>query len=174
MVHYIDFLSTFRVFQKNDPQKRTFEFEKEIIQGQHEPLRTFKNSLPGVVYARDAIAKCPHSGHEEAIFDQYAVFESSFESTASEGEIWLGHAGIARVYLNGELIYTGENKSPYALKNQPFQWDAEMIKVKYNNGINTVTVALEQTSPYWSFSIRPRDRLGMPLKSNVEPQEDQY
>ena len=165
MPYYTDFLTDFEVYKYNGPTQSKYTFEKNVLEGSVKPDKQFEGSLPGVVHVREAVAERPFAGLNHIKFDGFAVLKTSFEAKeAGEGELWLGHTGTARIYLNGRLVYSGENKSSYHRSSQPFQWDAHALQVDFVQGDNEVVIAIEQTNPWWSFSLRPRDRLGRPLK----------
>lgn len=165
MTHYSDFLSVFEVYyQENIKSEDRETFERKVLEGQIPCNHHFSNSLPGVIHLREAVAKAPYSGLNHALFNQFALLKGRFIITEQmSGELWFGHTGIARLYLNGEEVYLGENETPYHRSVQPLQVDSKMIQCKYKKGQNEVVIAIEQTNPFWSFSIRPRDRLGLPL-----------
>ncbi len=161
---YRDFLTDFDVFYKPDNSIDRAQFENDVVLGKIEPTHKFRNSLPGIVHVREAVAEAPFSGLNHVVVDQFAILKGAFEcENDMPGELWFGHTGKARLYLNGELIYDDENKNPYHRKMQPFQWDSQMKQVDFRKGINEVIIAIEQTNPFWSFSIRPRSRLGIPM-----------
>ena len=170
MPHYTDFLTEYGVFLPGSSSKESkYALEKRVVEGIQLQDKSFSGSLPGIVHVREAVAERPFAGLNHIVFDQFAVLKSSFEvKEAGDGELWFGHTGVARVYLNGMLVYSGENKSLYHRSAQPFQWDSQMIPVKYSRGKNEVVVAIEQTNPHWSFALRPRDRLGRPLEEIEE------
>jgi len=164
LLHYQDFLTEFEIFYFPDEIKNIILFENSVLQGNVQPSGKFVNSIPGIVHVREAVATAPFSGMNHVLFDQFAILKTNFISEKKQlGEIWFGHSGKVRVYLNGELIYYGENKIPYHRKLQPFQWDSEMIQTEFKEGENKIIIAIEQTNPFWSFSIRPRTRLGITL-----------
>ncbi|MBD3289040.1 peptidoglycan DD-metalloendopeptidase family protein [candidate division KSB1 bacterium] len=162
--HYQDFLTDFDVYYNPDNLMDRTQFEKDVVLGKIKSSHKFKNSLPGIVHVREAVAEAPFSGLNHVVFNQCAILKGTFEcENDMPGELWFGHTGIARLYLNGNLVYEGENKNPYHRKKQPFQWDSQMKQVEFNEGMNEVIIAIEQTNPFWSFSIRPRTRLGIPM-----------
>jgi hypothetical protein len=162
--HYQDFLTEFDIYYFPDESQNKIKFEKSVLDNQVKLSGKFVNSLPGIVHVREAVAEAPFSGLNHVLFDKFAILKTTFFSENKQaGEIWFGHTGKARVYLNGDLIYNGENKNPYHRKVQPFQWDSEMIQNEFKKGENEIIIAIEQTNPFWAFSIRPRNRLGIPL-----------
>ena len=161
---YRDFLTEFEVYSFANYANK-YEFERKVVDNEIEPERVFSNSIPGIIHVREMITQYPFSGHNHATFDQYVAVKSKFTCKKNcNGELWFGHTGIARLYLNGKLVYSGENSDKYHCSKQPFQWDSEMMKVNFKEGDNEVVIAIEQTDPFWSFSIRPRNRLGNFLK----------
>ena len=166
MDYYTDFLSNFKIFLNENQKESPYAFERKIITNQEKYDKTFNNSTPGIIHMREAIADCPYSGLNHVLFDQYTVLQTKFDvEKAMDGELWFGHTGISRLYLNGKLVYSGHNTKHYNRSIQPFQWDSEMILCNFQEGKNKIVIAIEQTSPFYSFSIRPRNRLGMPLKN---------
>ena len=165
MPHYKDFLSDFEVYYQEDINPKEKEsFEAAVLTEQIPCTQYFHNSIPGAIHLREAVAKASYSALNHVLFNQFAVLKGTFNSPGQiQGELWFGHTGIARLYLNGEKIYSGENKTPYHRSVQPFQADSKMIQCLYKQGQNEVIIAIEQTNPFWSFSIRPRTRLGLPL-----------
>ncbi len=163
--HYMDFLSNFDVYHfKGESGKRT-EFEQSVVASKVKPTGKFHNSLPGVVQLREAVAAAPFSGMNHAISGQFAILKGKFDCPEDmNGELWLGHTGKTRVYLNGEQVYSGENKNPYHRSARTIQTDSQMVKCQFKKGVNEVMAAVEQTNVFWSFSIRPRTKLGLPLK----------
>ena len=164
MPHYMDFLSDFDVYHFKGKASERETFEQAAVAGKAKPTGKFHNALPGVIHLREAIAEAPYAGVNHAIFGQFAVLKGQFEaSQAMNGELWLGHTGKCRLYLNGQQVYSGENKNPYHRSVRPLQTDSQMIKCQFKKGVNEVVVAVEQTNVFWAFSIRPRTRLGLPL-----------
>ncbi len=171
MPHDQDFLSDFEVYHfraEGDAARSTdmkSEFEKGVLTGGVKPTGHFHNSLPGSVHVREAVSEAPYAGLNHAVFGQFAVLKSEFNlREAAQGELWFGHTGRASLYLNGEKVYEGSPDNAYHRSKQPFQPDAQMIPCQFVKGINQVFVTIEQTDVWWQFSIRPRDRLGMPLE----------
>ncbi|MBN2013317.1 M23 family metallopeptidase [candidate division KSB1 bacterium] len=159
-----DFMNEFDVYYHPELSAEKEQFEQNVVANKIEPTRHFRSDVHGVVHVREAVAKAPHAGLNHVIFYQFAVLKGQFKvDDAMDGELWFGHTGKARVYLNGTKVYDGENNNPYHRSKQPFQWDSVMMQVQFNQGLNEVIIAIEQTNPFWSFSIRPRNRLGIPL-----------
>ena len=164
MAYYADFISCFDVYTPNNRKISEYEIESKVLQGIVSPTSRFCNTIPGVIHMREAISEYPFTGVNHVLFDQMAVMKSMVNFTENiEGELWFGHSGISRVYLNGKLIYSGENKHPYHAGNKPFQWDRHKIQCKYQKGDNEIVVFIKQTNPYWSFSLRVRDKNGNPV-----------
>jgi len=168
MQHYDDYLTRFEVFQPQVGESNKNEFEKQVAAGTVSADHLFTASAPGVIQVREAVAACPLAGLNHVSFNQFALLKSRFSTHEKKGEIWFGHTGVARLYLNGKMIYSGSNNHPYHRSVQPFQWDAIMIGVEYNQGENELLVAVEQSNPFWSFSLRPRNQLGGKLTSPKE------
>ena len=167
MPHYSDFLSDFDVYYSTDYTQK--QLEEAILNDKIESNKRFHNSLPGVVHLREAVADAPYSGLNHVVFDQFAVLKGEFISDEEMmGELWFGHTGKARLYLNGKQIYSGENKNPYHRSVQPLQVDSQMLQCQFAKGVNYVIIAMEQTNVFWEFSLRPRTRLGLPLQKSKE------
>jgi hypothetical protein len=164
MGYYSDFISCFDVYTPNNRKTSEYEFERSVLKGIVAPTNTFCNTIPGVIHMREAVSEYPFTGLNHVLFDRMAVMKSMVNFTENiEGELWFGHSGISRVYLNGKLIYSGENKHPYHAGNKPFHWDRHKIQCKYQKGDNEIVVFIKQTNPYWSFSLRVRDENGNPV-----------
>ncbi len=164
MSHYNDFISCFDVYLPRKQDISGYDFERSVLESKRIPSHNFCNTVPGVIHVREAVAKHPFAGLNHVLFNQMAILKTTVESPEKkDGEVWFGHTGVARVYLNGNLIYAGENSSPYAAHNQPFQWDKTMKSCQFKKGKNQIIVFIRQTNPYWSFSLRVRDSLGRPL-----------
>lgn len=164
MQHYNDFISCFDVYLHEKQNTSEYKFEQKVLDRNIKPSHRFCNTIPGVIHVREAVAKYPFAGLNHVLFNKMAVLRTTVESPEKkDGEIWFGHTGVSRVYLNGNLLYAGENTSPYAAQNQPFQWDSIMKPCKLQKGKNHIIVFIKQTNPYWSFSLRIRDSLGRPL-----------
>ncbi len=163
--HYQDFITDFQVYDYEDTLLSKDQFEEGVISEKITTSRAFRNSLPGIIHVREAVARSPYAGLNHVLFGQFAVLKSQFTSRGDiPGELWFGHTGKARLYLNGKLIYDGENKDPYHRSIQPFQWDSHMMQTRFIDGKNEIVIAIEQTNPFWSFSVRPRNRLGIKLE----------
>lgn len=161
MPYYLDFLTDFDVYEGAD---RSGEVERAIVAGRASGGRPFHNSLPGIVHLREATAEAPFAGLNHIGFGRKAIVTAMFTAPeAMEGELWLGHTGRARLYLNGEAVYAGGSLTAYHRSVQPMQADAQMIPCRFKEGENRVVLAVEQTDVFWQFSLRPRTRLGLPL-----------
>ncbi len=168
MTHFHDFLGEFQVYRPASGIN-PYDFERSVLHDEVEANHTYQNALPGIVQMRDAVALSPLSGFNHALFDQLAVLKTNFETDESmPGEVWLGHNGDFRVYLNGNLIYAGKNADEYDAGKKPFQWDQFTIPAEFEAGDNEIVIFTRQNNPFWSFSIRVRDRLGRPLKNLEE------
>lgn len=164
MTHYGDFISRFQVFTPKSKDMTEYEFERAVITNQIQPDREFNNTIPGIVHMREAVTDHPFTGLNHWQVGQQAIMQTTIRSDYKQpAEVWFGHTGIARLYLNNELIYSGENGLIYKAKNQPFQWDKEMIPCTLEEGENKITIFIKQTNHFWSYSIRVRDKLGRPL-----------
>ena len=85
----------------------------------------------------------PISGLNHVIFNQFAILKTQFESIEEiQGELWFGHTGKFRLYLNEELIYSGINNNPYHCSVQPFQWDSNIIQTTFRKGKNKIVIAI--------------------------------
>ena len=163
MTHFHDFFSEFQVYQP-EPGANPYDFERAVMNDKMAAKHTYRNALPGIIQMRDAVALSPLSGFNHALFDQLAMLKTNFETDESmPGEVWLGHNGDFRVYLNGKLIYAGKNTDEYDAGKKPFQWDQTTIPAEFEAGDNEIVLFTRQNNPFWSFSLRVRDRLGMPF-----------
>jgi hypothetical protein len=173
MPHYLDFLSDFEVYlpgKENDPVD---QIEREVLSGSRKSSAAYHNSMPGAVLLKDALVPIPYvRGRDEfwktPIYEApgYAVLTTNFISHDTlQGELWVGHTGLLRVYLNGDLVYSGEDKTPYIFGDgtQPFQWDSQKIKCDFRQGANRLVMVALKRDRAWAFTIRPRTRLGLPL-----------
>jgi murein DD-endopeptidase MepM/ murein hydrolase activator NlpD len=165
MPHFSDFVSCFDVYKRPGKSVSEYEFVEQVMNNQVKPIHSFSNTISGVVHVREATAEYPFSGTDHIVFNQSAVLKAEVNlPEAIKGELWYGHTGISMVYLNGALIYSGENTNSYHAGKQPFQWDGIMLPCNYRKGENEVVVFIKQTNPYWSFSLRLRDNLGRPIQ----------
>jgi hypothetical protein len=113
------------------------------------------------------VAAAPFSGLNHAVFGGFAVLKCSFQAPeAMHGELWFGHTGEASLYLNNKKVYEGNHEDAYHRSKQPFQVDAHMLKCTFQKGLNNIVIAVQQKSVFWSFSIRPRTALGLPIESD--------
>lgn len=162
MTHYQDFLTVYKVYYSEDMENE--DVLVKVLAGKMKPIHKFSNSLPGVIHLREAIAGASYSGLNHIIHNKYAVLEGEFSVPSKmNGELWFGHSGKARLFLNGIKVYDGELENKYHKSKQPLQTDSLMFQCEFKKGVNKIVIAIEQTDVNWSFSLRPRTRLGTPL-----------
>lgn len=173
MPHYLDFLSDFEVYLPGKDNDLVDQIEREVLSGSRESNSVFHNSLPGAVLLKDALVPIPYVRGRDEFWETpiyevpgYAVLTTNFNSHETlPGELWVGHTGLLKVYLNGELVYSGEDRTTYIFGDgtQPFQWDSKKIKCEFKKGTNRLVFIAHKRDRTWAFTICPRTRLGLPL-----------
>jgi len=165
--HYADFLTDFAVHVSserwNNQAYDRMAFVNKVVAGRAKPIRRYRASVPGCIYLRDAISPAPVANIRENEHQPFLVLASEFRSRVGTGELWLGHTGKVTAILNGKLVYSGENKTPYERHVRPMQPDSVMIKCRYRKGRNRLVLACERTNVFGVLSVRPRDAYGCPM-----------